>query len=108
MLLIKKSGLYGINYSAHGIDYAAGQKPAEGCGCNRIPQFPKYSGATQPIEMYIIDENHFGQVTQQALSNIPIRAIPHTTVRRVYPALPPRTIRHIGVYEPAIRTKIII
>ena len=70
--------------------------------------FPNTAAHTQPIEMYIIDENHFGQVTQQALSNIPIRAIPHTTVRRVYPALPPRTIRHIGVYERAIMTKIII
>ena len=37
---------------------------------------------TQPMPIYIIEENHFGQVIQQALMRMPTAAI-HQTMRHI-------------------------
>ena len=35
------------------------------------------------MAIYIIEENHLGQVTQQAFNSMPTMAIPHTTAKSV-------------------------
>ena len=49
-----------------------------------------------------------GQLIHRALIRMPTAAMAHTRARSRYPAEFPRTMRHTGVYVPAIRTKIII
>ncbi len=60
------------------------------------------------MAMYIIEENHFGQLIQSAFNKIPTRAIPQITVSRIIPVAPSKTSIQTGVYVPAIKTKIII
>ena len=63
---------------------------------------------THPIAIYNREENHFGQVIQQALIIMPPTAIPQTNTRRGMPIEESSTIKHTGVYVPAIKTNIII
>ena len=50
-----------------------------------------------PMDIYITEETHLGQVTQNALNKIPTIAAPHIKQRRAIPIVPFKTIRQIGV-----------
>ena len=63
---------------------------------------------TQPIPIYKTEENHLGQVIQSAFIIVPAMAIPHTILNINHPRLAFNTIRQTGVYDPAIRKKIIM
>ena len=57
----------------------------------------KASTHTQPMAIYSTEENHLGQVIQNSFRIMPAMAMPQTMAQRVYPTLPPSTIRHTGV-----------
>ena len=61
-----------------------------------------------PIAIYRRDENHFGHVIQRAFTAIPTIAMPHARDKSGIPTFGSSATRHIGVYVPAISTKIII
>ena len=67
----------------------------------------KATTTSQPIPMYSTDDTQCGQVIQHILKTVPIMVMLHTVISRGMPMFLGRTIRHTGVYEPAIRTKII-
>ena len=51
----------------------------------------------QPMEMYMMEENHLGHVIQSALITMPMMAMIHTASRRVRPVRSPRTSTQTGV-----------
>ncbi len=62
---------------------------------------------TQPMPIYIIEENHFGQVIQQALMRMPTAAIDQTMRHISGPTLSRSVTMQSGVlWDPAIRIKI--
>lgn len=61
---------------------------------------------SQPIKVYMIDDTHFGHVTQNILKMIPNNAIAHIAASRMYPTEFFKAIKHTGVYVPAINIKI--
>ena len=68
---------------------------AVGIGKNVLGIIEKPAGSVK--QEYIIEENHFGQVIQQAFTIMPTAAMPQTRASSVYPSLPPNTMRHTGV-----------
>ena len=62
----------------------------------------------QPIPIYNIEENHFGQVIQKALIIIPINAQLQIMAKTTIPNVCFITSRQYGVYVPAINTQIIM
>ena len=49
------------------------------------------------MEMYMMEENHFGQVIQNALISIPMMATVHTSARSGYPTVSFNGMTQIGV-----------
>ena len=57
----------------------------------------------QPINIYIVELSHFGDVTQNAVRINPHKASPHINARSGLPVDFGKASIHIGVYVPAIR-----
>ncbi|MNP34907.1 hypothetical protein D3C76_1282150 [compost metagenome] len=63
--------------------------------------------AIHPISIYIKVESHLGQLNQIILKDIPRTAIVIIIANNTQPVTPFKAIKQMGVYEPAISTKII-
>ena len=70
-----------INLRNRGKEIIVVSSGAVGIGKNVLGISEKPAGSVK--QAYIIEENHLGQVTQQAFNSMPTMAIPHTTAKSV-------------------------